>query len=326
MKSFNPDVIFWGGLDQQAAILPLIGRLFATNRKEVHESDIVLTITPHIVRVLDLTEADLRPFRLGRDAASYRRLFGPMEQRFDRISEEFLQPIAHLPRHPVALARLGGYAPLPATALARPTAGTTGGHVASLYVTWGQKRADEFFTALHGNGALLVGGNSIVAESVARGDVLAGLCDNDDAASAASDVGPINIDLPDQSDGQMGTLAMPCTAALVAGAPHPEAAKRLIDFLLSREVDQALLAGREPLVGHAAEPVHDREAVAILDLHVAAVRLHLTARVADHRVHRGVERGPIVRFVGGLKTLRERLEPRLRRVDGPCGFAADDGQ
>jgi general secretion pathway protein D len=50
--------------------LPLIGRLFASNRKEVHESDIVLTITPHIVRVLDLTEADLRPFRLGRDAAS----------------------------------------------------------------------------------------------------------------------------------------------------------------------------------------------------------------------------------------------------------------
>ena len=48
--------------------LPLIGRLFATNRKEAHESDIILTLTPHIVRVLDLSEADLRPFRLGRDA------------------------------------------------------------------------------------------------------------------------------------------------------------------------------------------------------------------------------------------------------------------
>jgi general secretion pathway protein D len=48
--------------------LPLIGRLFASNRKQAHESDIVLTLTPHIVRVLDLSEADLRPFRLGRDA------------------------------------------------------------------------------------------------------------------------------------------------------------------------------------------------------------------------------------------------------------------
>jgi general secretion pathway protein D len=47
--------------------LPLIGRLFANNHKEAQETDIILTLTPHIVRVLDLTEADLRPFRLGRD-------------------------------------------------------------------------------------------------------------------------------------------------------------------------------------------------------------------------------------------------------------------
>ena len=47
--------------------LPFIGRFFATNRRQSQETDIVLTLTPHIVRVLDLTEADLRPFRLGRD-------------------------------------------------------------------------------------------------------------------------------------------------------------------------------------------------------------------------------------------------------------------
>jgi general secretion pathway protein D len=47
--------------------LPFIGRLFAANRRQTLESDIVLTLTPHIVRVLDLSEADLRPFRLGRD-------------------------------------------------------------------------------------------------------------------------------------------------------------------------------------------------------------------------------------------------------------------
>jgi general secretion pathway protein D len=47
--------------------LPLVGRLFAHNRKESLESDIVLTLTPRIVRVLDLSEEDLRPFRVGRD-------------------------------------------------------------------------------------------------------------------------------------------------------------------------------------------------------------------------------------------------------------------
>ena len=48
--------------------LPLVGRLFAHNTKSSTQTDIILTLTPHIVRVLDLTEADLRPFRVGRDS------------------------------------------------------------------------------------------------------------------------------------------------------------------------------------------------------------------------------------------------------------------
>ena len=48
--------------------VPIVGRLFARNHRERQETDIILTLTPHIIRVLDLTEADLRPFRVGRDA------------------------------------------------------------------------------------------------------------------------------------------------------------------------------------------------------------------------------------------------------------------
>ena len=48
--------------------LPVIGRLFGRTKRETQETDIILTLTPHIVRVLDLTEADLRPFRLGRES------------------------------------------------------------------------------------------------------------------------------------------------------------------------------------------------------------------------------------------------------------------
>jgi general secretion pathway protein D len=50
--------------------LPLIGHLFANHHKESQQTDIILTLTPHIVRILDLSEADLRPFRLGRDSSS----------------------------------------------------------------------------------------------------------------------------------------------------------------------------------------------------------------------------------------------------------------
>ena len=48
--------------------IPLIGRLFARNRKESLQTDIILTLTPHIVRTLQVSEADLRPFRLGRSS------------------------------------------------------------------------------------------------------------------------------------------------------------------------------------------------------------------------------------------------------------------
>jgi general secretion pathway protein D len=47
--------------------IPGIGRLFAHNRRETQETDIVLMLTPRIVRILDLSEEDLRPFRVGRD-------------------------------------------------------------------------------------------------------------------------------------------------------------------------------------------------------------------------------------------------------------------
>jgi general secretion pathway protein D len=50
--------------------IPLIGHLFASNHKEAQETDVILTLTPHIVRVLELNEGDLRPFRLQRDSGA----------------------------------------------------------------------------------------------------------------------------------------------------------------------------------------------------------------------------------------------------------------
>lgn len=50
--------------------LPVIGRLFAHSRMENSQTDIILTLTPHIVRVLDLDESDLLAFRVGRDSGA----------------------------------------------------------------------------------------------------------------------------------------------------------------------------------------------------------------------------------------------------------------
>ena len=53
--------------------------------------------------------------------------------------------------------------------------------------------------------------------------------------------GKLDMILPDQAENQFGTLTIPCTVALVSGAKHPDAAKKLIDYLLSPEVEKVLL-------------------------------------------------------------------------------------
>lgn len=50
--------------------LPVIGPLFASNRRETQQTDIILTLTPRIVRVLNLKAEDLAPFRVGRDSGA----------------------------------------------------------------------------------------------------------------------------------------------------------------------------------------------------------------------------------------------------------------
>ena len=48
--------------------IPVLGKLFSYSHTETLQTDIILTLTPHIVRVLDLNESDLRAFRVGRDS------------------------------------------------------------------------------------------------------------------------------------------------------------------------------------------------------------------------------------------------------------------
>jgi general secretion pathway protein D len=51
------------------ASIPLLGRMFARNKNEVATTDIVMTLTPHIVRRPQLTEEDLRSFLVGGEAS-----------------------------------------------------------------------------------------------------------------------------------------------------------------------------------------------------------------------------------------------------------------
>lgn len=125
--------------------------------------------------------------------------------------------------------------------LARPLAGTTGGHVAALYALWGEKKADDFFRSLKANNALLLGGNSAVAQQVASGNLVIGLTDNDDIFAAQRNGGELWQTLPDQGEGGIGTLAVPTTVALVKRDDRPPAAAALASFLLSERCERMLL-------------------------------------------------------------------------------------
>jgi phytoene dehydrogenase-like protein len=57
--------------------------------------------------------------RLGADARNYRRLMRPLVRNWKKLATEFLQPMLHFPRHPLALARFGIPALFPATLLAK---------------------------------------------------------------------------------------------------------------------------------------------------------------------------------------------------------------
>jgi phytoene dehydrogenase-like protein len=56
---------------------------------------------------------------LGRDGPIWARLFGAPSRHFDAINADTMRPLLHLPRHPLALARFGLPAALPATLLTR---------------------------------------------------------------------------------------------------------------------------------------------------------------------------------------------------------------
>lgn len=48
--------------------IPVLGKLFASNERETQQTDVVLMLTPRIIRVLDISEDDLRPFLAGRSS------------------------------------------------------------------------------------------------------------------------------------------------------------------------------------------------------------------------------------------------------------------
>jgi len=123
-------------------------------------------------------------------------------------------------------------------AIANPLFGTTSVHMAALFIILGEEKAKKFLNDLKANGVKIVSSNSEVRRLVARGEVKVGITDTDDANVAVREGSAVKIVYPDESG--MGTLIMPNMVCLIKNSTNQANGKKLIDYLVSRDVEKSL--------------------------------------------------------------------------------------
>src|SRR6266849_2250499 len=175
------------------------------------------------------------------------------------------------------------------TAIANPLFGTTTMHAAALFASWGDEQAKAFFEQLKANGTRIASSNGVVKRLVATNEVAFGLADTDDATEALKEGAPVEVVYPDQEG--IGTLVMPTTALVIKAGPHPETGRKLVDYLLTPEVERRMADS----AGHVP-------------------------RRADVPVPQGVKRISDIKAMqmdyGRVATEMERIQPWLRQWVG----------
>lgn len=125
-------------------------------------------------------------------------------------------------------------------AMAKPQFGTTASQVACLFQAWGPEKAQSYYRKLKENGVRIVAGNKQVAVGVGKGQFAVGLTDTDDAMAEIEQKNPVVMIFPDAGEKDVGTIFIPNTVAVIKKCPNPEGARKLVDFLLSPEVEAKL--------------------------------------------------------------------------------------
>lgn len=125
--------------------------------------------------------------------------------------------------------------------IAYPMFGTAATQAAALYTGLGDAKARAFFTGLQKRGVRVVDGNSVVRDLVSTGQLAFGLVDTDDACGAIERGDAVFMVVPDQGEGEIGTLIIPNTVAVIAHGPHSTEARVLADYLLSQTTEETLV-------------------------------------------------------------------------------------
>ena len=127
-------------------------------------------------------------------------------------------------------------------AMAKPLWGTTLTHYAVLWHLWGPEKLRAWRRDWHQRGAVEAVGNAHVKDLVAEGKCDLGLTDTDDFFVAKGAGLPVAMRPVRVGEGQV--ICIPNTVAIIRGTDRLEDAKKLVDFLLSEEVELMLAASQ----------------------------------------------------------------------------------
>jgi iron(III) transport system substrate-binding protein len=133
--------------------------------------------------------------------------------------------------------------------MARPQFGTSATQAACLFEVLGPDRARQFYRGLNTNGVQVAPGNKQVAEWVGQGrtplgaPAAVGITDTDDALGEIEAGRSVALIFPDRDrprGDRLGTLFIPNSLGIIKGCPNRDGARRLVDYLLSPEVEGRL--------------------------------------------------------------------------------------
>ncbi len=129
--------------------------------------------------------------------------------------------------------------------MAKPLAGTTLTHMSVLWSMMGPDYVKDFWRRLKANDGIIATGNANLMKQVSDGRFTFGYTDTDDYRKAVLEGRPVRQIFPDQVPSKIfsGCLVIPNSIALIKNGPNPDNGRKLIDYILSKKVEEALANG-----------------------------------------------------------------------------------
>ena len=109
-----------------------------------------------------------------------------------------------------------------------------------MFTLWGDERTRAFMEDMKKNNVGISTSNGESTDFVASCQYEFSLVDSDDAVSRIRQGKNIEMVYPDQGENDIGCLIVPNAVVLINGARNPDNARKLIDYLLSKETEGKL--------------------------------------------------------------------------------------